>query len=48
MTVRSLRSLKSLRTMGDLRLLEFFLEWVKMVFLGCERDKSRPYNKGYI
>lgn len=23
-----------------------FLEWVKMVFLGCGRDKSRPYNKG--
>ena len=34
--------------MGDLRLLEFFGEWVKMVFLGCGRDKSRPYNKGYI
>lgn len=23
-----------------------FWEWVKMVFLGCGRDKSRPYNKG--
>ena len=35
--------------MGEFEAAGFFGGgWMKMVFLGCGRDKSRPYNKGYI